>query len=88
MISSPFQDSPSPKDTIPQTSSAGGGMGAVPGPAPDYPITQTMDLGTNSASFDSPYSETVVQSVNTVTSADPGGSAVCDTPFKDGLAKY
>lgn len=71
-----------------QSPSAGGGMGAVPGPAPDYPITQTMDLGTGSASFDSPYNETVVQSINTVTSADPGGSAVCDTPFKDGLAKY
>ena len=87
MISSPFQ-APLGKDTTPQSSSIGGGMGAVPGPAPDYPITQTMDLGTGSASFDSPYNETVVQSINTVTSADPGGSAVCDTPFKDGLAKY
>lgn len=84
-ISSPFTSGF--KDTTPQSSSAGGGMGAVPGPAPDYPITQTLDLGTSSASFEDTFREAIVKSTSTVTSADPGGSAPMDSPFKDGLAK-
>ena len=83
-ISSPFEY---PLGTPTQSPSTGGGMGAVPGPGPDYPIVQAINLGTSGASFDSPYNEAVVQSTNTVTSADPGGSAPIDSPFKDALAK-
>jgi hypothetical protein len=83
-ISSPFTLE---LGTPTQSSSAGGGMGAVPGPAPDYPIVQTLDLGTSGASFDSPYNEAIVQSTSTVTSADPGGSSPMESPFKDAIAK-
>lgn len=85
-MSSPFDSGF--KDTTPQSPSGGGGMGAVPGPGPDYPITQVVgDLGTTGASFDSPFNEGVVQSTSIVTSADPGGTAPIDSPFKDGIAK-
>jgi hypothetical protein len=60
-------------------------MGAVPGPSGDYQFTQTLDLGTTAASIDSPFEETVVKSINKVDSADPGGSAPTNSPFKDGV---
>lgn len=85
-ISSPFDSGF--KDTTPQSSSTGSGMGAVPGPGPDYPITQVAsDLGTSAASFEDVYRDALVQSTSTVTSADPGGSAPMESPFKDGVAK-
>lgn len=84
-ISSPFDSGF--KDTTPQNSGALG-PGAVPGPSADYPQNQVLtELGTVSASWDSPYNEGIVQSTSTVTSADPGGSAPMESPFKDAIAK-
>lgn len=85
-IDSPF-DAPLGKDTVSQTPSGDGGMGAVPGPSGDYPFVQTYPLPTTAITTDSPFEETVVTSINTVSSADPGGSAPMESPFKDGLAK-
>jgi len=85
-ISSPFDSGF--KDTTPQSPSGGGGAGAVPGPSADYPQNQVITgLDTTSASWDSPFNEGIVQSTSTVTSADPGGSAPMETPFKDAWAK-
>jgi hypothetical protein len=85
-ISSPFDSGW--KDTTPQSPSGGMGAGAVPGPAADYPQNQVLtELGTTSASWDSPYNEGIVQSTSTVTSADPGGSAPMESPFTDAIAK-
>jgi len=76
------------KDTTPQENSGGGGAGAVPGPAADYPQNQVItNLGTTGASFEDTFREAIVQSTSTVTSADPGGSAPMSSPFTDGLAK-
>ena len=83
MISSPFTSGF--KDTTP--SAPAGTAGAVPGPAADYPQNQVMPMSTTSASWDSPYNESIVQSISTVTSADPGGSAPMESPFKDAWAK-
>lgn len=85
-MSSPFDSGF--KDTTPQAPSGGGAPGAVPGPAADYPTNQVItDLGTTSASFDDPFRDALVQSTSTVTSADPGGTAPWETPFKDAIAK-
>lgn len=85
-IDSPFE-SPLGKDTASQSPSGGGGAGAVPGPSGDYPFVQTLDLPTTAITADTPFEETVVTSINTVKSADPGGTAPFESPFKDGLAK-
>ena len=89
-MSSPFQDSPSPKDTTPNSPSMGTSAGPVPSrPPADYPNPLVItEVGTTGASFDDTFREAIVQSTSTVGSVDPGGSATCDTPFKDGLAKY
>jgi hypothetical protein len=71
-----------------QSPSGGGSAGAVPGPPADYPLIQVAsDLGTVAASWDSPFNEGLVQSTSQVNSADPGGSAPWETPFKDAIAK-
>lgn len=85
-MSSPFDSGW--KDTTPQSPSHGGGAGAVPGPPPDYPLVQVAsDLGTTGASFEDTFREAIVQSTSIVTSADPGGSAPMESPFKDAVAK-
>jgi len=83
-ISSPFDSGF--KDTTP--SAPAGVAGAVPGPAADYPQNQVISgLGTTGATFDDTFREAIVQSTSTVTSADPGGSAPWESPFKDAIAK-
>lgn len=85
-MSSPFDSGW--KDTTPQSNSAGGAAGAVPGPSADYPQNQVItDVGTTSASFEDTFREAIVQSTSTVTSADPGGSAPMESPFSDAVAK-
>lgn len=86
MISSPFTGPG--KETTSQASSIGGNPGAVPGPAGDYPFPLVVDVPASvNVPTDSPFSEVVVTSINTVSSADPGGSASISSPFSDALAK-
>lgn len=89
-IDSPFKDYVSPHDTTPKNGIQDGGMGAVPGPSGDagpYNVQSFGGLGTTGITMDSPYSDVVVTSVPVVNSADPGGSAPMESPFKDALAK-
>ena len=89
-IDSPFKDFPSPHDTTSKSGIQDGGPGAVPGPSGDaspFNVQSFGGLGTTGANFDSPYNEVIVNSVSVVNSADPGGSAPMESPFKDGLAK-
>jgi hypothetical protein len=84
-MSSPFD---SDLGTPTQSPSSTSGAGAVPGPPADYPLHQVQgELGTTGASWDSPYTEGIVKSTSIVTSADPGGSAPMESPFKDAIAK-
>jgi len=88
-FSSPFQDSPSPKDTTPQTATYGTSPGPVPSsPSADYPNPLVItEVGTTGASFEDTFREAIVQSTSTVGSVDPGGSAPMESPFTDGVAK-
>lgn len=87
-MSSPFDSGM--KDTTPQSPTGGSGQGAAPSsPPPDYPLNQVQtELGTTGASWDSPYNQGIVQSTSVVSNANPGGTAPCESPFTDGLAKY
>lgn len=86
MISSPFTGPG--KETTSQASSVGGHPGAVPGPAGDYPYPLVVDIPASvNVPTSSPFSEVITTSINTVTSADPGGSASISSPFTDKLAK-
>ena len=87
-MSSPFTSGF--KDTTPNSPSMGTSPGPVPSQPPaDYPNPLVItEVGTTGASFDDTFREAIVKSTSTVTDVNPGGSAPCDTPFKDGLAKY
>lgn len=52
-----------------------------------YKCIKNPKHGTTGATFDSSYSDVVVTSVPVVNSADPGGSAPTESPFKDAIAK-
>ena len=86
MMDSPFTGPG--KDTTPGTSSMSTSPGAVPGPAGDYPFPLVIDLPASvNVPTDSPFSEVIATSINTVKSGDPGGSAPISSPFTDKFGK-
>lgn len=91
-LDSPYKNTVSPKDTTPQTPTAGGTMGhdkilATPVETGDFHTVFFPDIPASTGTYDSPFDMALAKSVKDVSGGAPTGNSVMESTFKDALAK-